>query len=119
MQNVDTTYTGQPTSLQENVSSSFLNSWPNLQQPPPPAIRQESLSAPGGYRQATTELSFVPMSVSPALSSMTSIPQTDMKPDTPESTQLMDMGMMVSGESGMDEHWISFMRGSGLMGPNT
>lgn len=30
----------------------------------------------------------------------------------------MDMGMIVSGESGMDEQWISFMRESGLVDPN-
>lgn len=41
-----------------------------------------------------------------------------MKTDSPEGTQLMDMGMMVSGESGMDEQWISFMRESGIMDSN-
>jgi hypothetical protein len=39
-----------------------------------------------------------------------------MKTDSPEGSQLMDMGMMVSGESGMDEQWMSFMRESGIMG---
>lgn len=39
----------------------------------------------------------------------------DIQTDSPENSQLLDMGMMVSGESGMDEQWISFMRDSGIM----
>jgi len=39
----------------------------------------------------------------------------NMETDSPENSQLRDMGMMVSGESGMDEQWISFMRDSGIM----
>lgn len=38
-----------------------------------------------------------------------------MQADTPENNQLMDMGMIASGESRMDEQWISFMRESGLV----
>jgi hypothetical protein len=29
-----------------------------------------------------------------------------------------DLGMMTSGESGMDEQWMSFMRDSGILGPS-
>jgi len=39
----------------------------------------------------------------------------DIQIDSSENSQLLDMGMMVSGESGMDEQWISFMRDSGIM----
>lgn len=38
-----------------------------------------------------------------------------MQADTPKNNQLMDMGMIASGESRMDEQWISFMRESGLV----
>jgi len=124
MQNTDNTYVDQPNSLQD-MSSSYLNSWSNWQQPSPPVIRQEPVPVPGSHQQ-TSEFSFAPMSApsAPTLGpqpSIVSVPleRTEMESDSPGNTQLMDMGMMVSGESGMDEHWISFMRGSGLMEPST
>jgi len=33
----------------------------------------------------------------------------------PSNISLVDLGMMMTGESGMDEQWISFMRDSGLL----
>jgi len=33
----------------------------------------------------------------------------------PSDISLVDLGMMMTGESGMDEQWISFMRDSGLL----
>lgn len=39
------------------------------------------------------------------------------KADSPESN-LMDLGMMMSGDSGMDQQWMSFMRDSGLLDGN-
>lgn len=35
------------------------------------------------------------------------------KSDSPEN--LVDLGMMMTGDSGMDEQWMSFMRDSGLL----
>ena len=34
---------------------------------------------------------------------------------TPESANLADLGMMMNGDSGMDEQWMSFMRDSGIL----
>jgi len=34
--------------------------------------------------------------------------------DSPEN--MMDLGLMMTGDSGMDEQWVSFMRQSGLLG---
>jgi len=34
---------------------------------------------------------------------------------TPESANLTDLGMMMNGDSGMDEQWMSFMRDSGIL----
>lgn len=34
---------------------------------------------------------------------------------TPESANLADLGMMMNGDSGMDEQWMSFMRNSGIL----
>lgn len=33
----------------------------------------------------------------------------------PFDVSLVDLGMMMTGESGMDEQWMSFMRDSGLL----
>lgn len=38
----------------------------------------------------------------------------DIKGDPSESS-LVDLGMMMTGESGMDEQWMSFMRDSGIL----
>jgi hypothetical protein len=38
----------------------------------------------------------------------------DIKSD-PSDSSLVDLGMMMTGESGMDEQWMSFMRGSGIL----
>lgn len=35
--------------------------------------------------------------------------------NTPEAGDLTDLGMMMNGDSGIDEHWISFMRESGII----
>ena len=37
---------------------------------------------------------------------------------TPESVNLTDLGMMMNGDSGMDEQWMSFMRDSGILDRN-
>jgi hypothetical protein len=46
-------------------------------------------------------------------------PESQSEPSPPgipiEPNHQMDFGMMVSGESGMDEGWISFIRDSGLL----
>lgn len=116
---MDTTYAGQSAPLQEDISSPLLNPWSNWQQSTPSTILQDSVSTPRGYQQAATGFTFASMPTLGPQPSMINIPNTEVKSDSPpESTQLMDMGMMVSGESGMDEHWISFMRGSGLLEPN-
>ncbi|KAF8076284.1 fungal-specific transcription factor domain-containing protein [Lyophyllum atratum] len=39
-----------------------------------------------------------------------------MKSDSPEN--LVDLGMMMTGDSGMDQQWMSFMRDSGLLEGN-
>ncbi|TFK43632.1 fungal-specific transcription factor domain-containing protein [Crucibulum laeve] len=44
----------------------------------------------------------------------TSFPGMCIKTDTSEDN-LVDLGMMMSGESGMDEQWMSFMRDTGLL----
>ncbi|KAF9482496.1 hypothetical protein BDN70DRAFT_875065 [Pholiota conissans] len=38
----------------------------------------------------------------------------DIKTD-PSDSSLVDLGMMMTGESGMDEQWMSFMRDSGIL----
>jgi hypothetical protein len=40
---------------------------------------------------------------------------TSTSASTPESGDLTDLGMMISGDSGMDEQWMSFMRESGIL----
>jgi hypothetical protein len=42
-------------------------------------------------------------------------PTSASTPDTPASGDLTDLGMMMSGDSGMDEQWMSFMRESGIL----
>ncbi|KAG6855101.1 hypothetical protein C0991_006030 [Blastosporella zonata] len=42
--------------------------------------------------------------------------ENPMKSDSPEN--LVDLGMMMTGDSGMDEQWMSFMRDSGLLESN-
>ncbi|KAF9452456.1 hypothetical protein P691DRAFT_697077 [Macrolepiota fuliginosa MF-IS2] len=119
MQTTDTTYHSQTTPVQEKISDTYPNPWSNWQQSAP-SVTKEVSSVPSAYQQPPTEYSFTQTSAIGSQPSMVSILGSDIKPDSPpESTQLMDMGMMVSGESGMDEQWISFMRESGLMGPNT
>ncbi|KAF9469100.1 fungal-specific transcription factor domain-containing protein [Collybia nuda] len=38
--------------------------------------------------------------------------------NSPPESNLTDLGMMMTGDSGMDEHWMSFMRDSGLLEGN-
>lgn len=107
--------------MQEDISNTYSNAWSNWQQPGP-SIPQEALSVPSAYQQPPPEFfASMPVASGPSGSqqSVVNVLASDVKSDSPENTQLMDMGMMVSGESGMDEQWMSFMRESGLMDPNT
>lgn len=46
-----------------------------------------------------------------------STPESAGTPDTATSSDhLTDLGMMMNGDSGMDEQWMSFMRESGILG---
>lgn len=45
-------------------------------------------------------------------------PSLEAEPKVDPSTSLVDLGMMMTGESGMDEQWMSFMRDSGLLQVN-
>ena len=46
-----------------------------------------------------------------------STPDSAGTPDTPTSSDhLTDLGMMMNGDSVMDEQWMEFMRGSGILG---
>jgi hypothetical protein len=40
-------------------------------------------------------------------------------PETSGSGDLTDLGLMMTGESGMDEQWMSFMRDSGILNRST
>lgn len=42
-------------------------------------------------------------------------PSTYQPPNSTPDPKLLDFGMMMTGDSGMDEHWKSFMRESGLI----
>lgn len=39
-------------------------------------------------------------------------------PETAGSGDFMDLGMMMNGDNGIDEQWMSFMRESGIINPN-
>lgn len=118
----DTAYSAQVASMPEDLSSTYTNTWSNWQQPPNSAMRA-TFSAPYSYQQTTPDFVYAPISEarSPGQQqseAVNTLGLEAMKTDSPEGTQLMDMGMMVSGESGMDEQWISFMRESGIMDSN-
>jgi len=42
-------------------------------------------------------------------------PTSASTPETSGSSDLADLGMMMNGDSGMDEQWMSFMRDSGIL----
>lgn len=44
-----------------------------------------------------------------------STPTSASDSDTPASGDLVDLGLMMNGDSGMDEQWMSFMRDSGIL----
>lgn len=63
------------------------------------------------FSNITTELT--PFSNNESSSTAETAP-VEIKTD-PSDVSLVDLGMMMTGESGMDEQWISFMRDSGLL----
>jgi hypothetical protein len=44
-----------------------------------------------------------------------STPTSASTPETPGSGDLTDLGLMMNGDGGMDEQWMSFMRDSGIL----
>ena len=63
------------------------------------------------FSNITTELT--PFSNSESSTTAETTP-AEIKTD-PSDLSLVDLGMMMTGEFGMDEQWISFMRDSGLL----
>lgn len=63
------------------------------------------------FSNITTELTPFSSEQSSATAETTPV---EIKTD-PSDVSLVDLGMMMTGESGMDEQWISFMRDSGLL----
>jgi len=78
--------------------------WPNWAPP-------SSLFTPLPMENITTELA--PFSNNQS-STAAEITPVEIKTDLSDAS-LVDLGMMMTGESGMDEQWISFMRDSGLL----
>ncbi|KAJ3573873.1 hypothetical protein NP233_g2152 [Leucocoprinus birnbaumii] len=118
----DNTFSAQVAPMQEDLSSTYPNTWSNWQQQPNSTTRN-SFPAPYAYQQATPDFKYASISSTrapgqqqPEISNTLGLEA--MKTDSPEGSQLLDMGMMVSGESGMDEQWMSFMRDSGIMDSN-
>ncbi|KXN83717.1 hypothetical protein AN958_00859 [Leucoagaricus sp. SymC.cos] len=118
----DPVYSVSAASTAEDLSSLYPNPWPSWQQLPPGSATRDTFSVPYAYQQAAPDFAYASVPLQMASGQQQPAPEASgleaMKTDSPEGTQLMDMGMMVSGESGMDEQWISFMRESGLMGSN-
>jgi hypothetical protein len=77
--------------------------WPNWAPP--------SLFTPLPMENITTELA--PFSNNQSSTTAETTP-VEIKTDLSDAS-LVDLGMMMTGESGMDEQWISFMRDSGLL----
>lgn len=122
MQTTESTHTAQAASIPDDLPTTYPNTWSSWQSPSPSSATQEAF-VPYAYQQAAPpDFAYVPMP--PAMTLGQQQPTVNnpglepMKTDSPEGTQLMDMGMMVSGESGMDEQWMSFMRESGIMDSN-
>ncbi|KAF8974208.1 fungal-specific transcription factor domain-containing protein [Flammula alnicola] len=66
------------------------------------------------YNNLHTDISPFTPNPGPASGSGESGGLMDIKAD-PADTSLVDLGMMMTGESGMDEQWMSFMRDSGIL----
>jgi len=105
--NADTPCSTQASSVPVNPSDHYSDAW--LSTTPDTYIYQQRMSdsalvlIPGGMTSGQQQFAVD-----------TPGPE-DIQIDSSENSQLLDMGMMVSGESGMDEQWISFMRDSGIM----
>lgn len=93
------------------------NNWQNWM---PPTLFTPLPSAT--YNNINSQLSSLPPSGSasgqyPAMDNTQSELLMDIKVD-PSDSSLVDLGMMMTGESGMDEQWMSFMRDSGILQMN-
>lgn len=87
-----------------------ISSLPNWQSPSNSGSSRSSFdtSTPmgNGFQEPSTSATNNPISMYQPL---------DGSADSPPDGSLMDLGMLMSGESGMDEQWLSFMRDSGIL----
>lgn len=100
-------------SPQGHVPSSEFSKLP-LPWEPSTSTFTQSLNKPHNYSSNPSPFTInqsLPSNPTPQYSNFT------MKSDFPESN-LADLGMMLTGDSGMDEQWMSFMRDSGLLEGN-
>jgi len=111
--NADTPCSTQASSVPVNPSDHYSNAWLSSSTTP------DTFSAAYIYQQRMSDsaLVLIPggMPSGQQQFAVDTSGSEDIQIDSPENSQLLDMGMMVSGESGMDEQWISFMRDSGIM----
>ncbi|KAG5644077.1 hypothetical protein DXG03_009167 [Asterophora parasitica] len=85
--------------------------------PPPDIRRPPPLSFPAS---PVTDNSHAYFTAPPDFyySSISDFGNFEMKSDSESPENLVDLGMMLTGDSGMDEQWMSFMRESGLLEGN-
>ena len=106
--NADTACSTQVSLIPSDNSNTWLSN----------SATQGTFSAAYTYQQGIPDSThtLIPGDMTPGQQQFTAPSRLEnMETDSPENSQLLDMGMMVSGESGMDEQWISFMRDSGIM----
>lgn len=71
--------------------------------------------APSSSYDSSSSSFFGVVQDSQTYSRSVSTPTSASDPDTPASGDLVDLGLMMNGDSGMDEQWMSFMRDSGIL----
>ncbi|RDB22452.1 putative transcriptional regulatory protein C1F7.11c [Hypsizygus marmoreus] len=117
--------TAPPTPDQQHPTApstfSLQNTNPFAQQGPfmtEPQDAQSPWQPPSTFTSSPITQQSFPDNISLTPQDMTFIPSADygnfaMKSDSPDN--LVDLGMMMTGDSGMDEQWMSFMRDSGIL----
>jgi len=111
------TFAGSP-----SMSADFTQLQFNLESPVPSSIPCAPLASAGTMSQP----SFVPGMTPTCFDQefMETFSESDMDfsgPSTPQAVPntLGELEFMLSGESGMDERWMAFMRESGVLNPPT
>lgn len=89
----------------------------------PPAFSYQGPSMPSSMQQNQTQsrsssFSYDPASFDAYQHSYSTAP-TDASTPESGSNDFADLGMMMNGDSGIDEQWMSFMRESGIINTST